>query len=98
MGLKRRCNADLRGRWQVGRVGAVAVRHKAKSPAAHTATPRHATPPPRALRGPGPGIAYYAYPQAPKAEFARSIWTPIGGWGSDTRSRARLAPPGICSL
>ena len=37
------------------------VRHKAiyKSPAA----PRHATPsPPRALRGPGSGIAYYLLP------------------------------------
>ena len=42
--------------------------------------------------------AYYTYPQAPKAEFARSIWTPIGGWGIDTTSRVRLAPPGTCSV
>ena len=47
-------------------------------------------PPPRALRGPGSGIAYYLLPQLSKAQFPRSRTT--------NRSRERLAKPGVGSV
>ena len=56
---------------------------------------RHPPPVPSGVRGPGLDESHRFDPSSkPNSPVAG----PPIGWGIDTRSRGRLAPPGICSM